>query len=98
MNVVGPAKHQINDKRNIWTNVPKPDLGTSIALDLLLALLVTAAAALPLLCCFRERTSLFEMLRSASLLKSVSELTRRADLRDSSSRTSSILARMVSSL
>ena len=38
-----------------------------------------------------------EMLTSANLLKSVSELTSRADLRDSSSRTSSAFARMVSS-
>ena len=53
----------------------------------------------PLLCgCLRLSFAVMEMLMSASLLKSVSELTRRADFRDSSSRTSSILANMVSSL
>ena len=53
----------------------------------------------PLLCgCLRLSLAVMEMLMSASLLKSVSELTRRADFRDSSSRTSSILANMVSSL
>ena len=57
------------------------------------------AEELPLLCCcLLFSLAVMEMFISANLLKSVSELTRRADFRDSSSRTSSIFAKMVSSL
>ena len=52
----------------------------------------------PLLCgCLRLSFAVMEMLMSASLLKSVSELTRRADLRDSIRRISSSRLEMTAS-